>query len=56
MGPPGVSGIWEEWLFIFRELGGTGNYSRGAREHIHNFGDIGSLAKNQKKIKEKPPF
>ena len=26
MGPPGVLGIWGEWLFIFRELGSTGYY------------------------------
>ena len=49
-GPPGVFGIWGEWLFIFRKLGSTGNYFRGAREQAHNFGDIGSLAKKQKKI------
>ena len=50
-------GIWREWLFIFRELGSTSNYLRGAREQAHNFGDIGSLAKKpQKKNKEKPPF
>ena len=51
--PPGVFGIWGEWLnrFIFRELGSTGNYFRGAREQAHNFGDIGSLAKKQKKGK-----
>ena len=57
-GRPGVLGIWGEWLFIFRELGSTGNYFRGAREQANNFGDIGSLAKKQKKIKnkEKPPF
>ena len=55
MGPPGVLGIWGEWLFIFRELGSTGNYFKGAREQAHNFGDIGSLAKKQKN-KEKPPF
>ena len=49
LGPlPGVLGIWGEWLFIFRELGSTGNYFRGAREQAHNFGDIGSLAKKQK--------
>ena len=53
MGPPGVLGIWEEWLFIFRELGSTGNYLRGAKEQSHNFGDIGSLAKKQKKKKRK---
>ena len=44
-GPPGVLGIWGEWLFIFRELGSTGNYLRGAREQVHNFGDLGSLDK-----------
>ena len=46
-GAPGVLGIWGEWLFIFRELGSTGNYFRGAREQAHNFGDMGSLAKKQ---------
>ena len=48
VGPPGVLGIWGEWLLIFRELGSTGNYFRGASEQAHNFGDIGSLAKKQK--------
>ena len=28
---------------IFRELGSTGKYFRGAREQAHNFGDTGSL-------------
>ena len=59
MGPPGVLGIWGEWLFIFRDLGSTGNYFRGARGQAHSFGDLGSPAKKQKKkikIKEKPPF
>ena len=57
LGPPGVLGIRGEWLhvFIFRELGSTGYYFRGAREQAHNFGDIGSLAIKQKN-KEKPPF
>ena len=55
--PPGVLGIWGEWLFIFRDLGSTGNYFRGAGEQAHSFGDLGSPAKKQKKkIKEKPPF
>ena len=56
--PAGVLGIWGEWLyiFIFRELGSTGNYFSGAREQANNFGDIGSLAKKQKKNKQKPPF
>ena len=52
VGPPGVLGIWGEWLFIFRELGSTGNNFRGAREQANNFGDLGSCQKN----KEKPPF
>ena len=51
MGPPGVFGILGVWLFIFRELGSTGNYFRGAREQAHNFGDLGSLAKKPKKKK-----
>ena len=56
-GPPGVLGIWGEWLFIFRDLGSTGNYFRGAGEQTHSFGDLVSPAKEQKnKIKEKPPF
>ena len=49
MGPPGVLGIWGEWLFIFRDLGSTGNYFRDAREQAHSFGDLGSPAKKQKK-------
>ena len=49
MGPPGVLGIWGEWLFIFRELGSTGNNLRGVREQAHNFRDLGSLAKKPKK-------
>ena len=49
-GPPGVLGIWEELLFIFRVLGSTGNYFRGAREQAHKFGDLGSHAKKQKII------
>ena len=54
-GAPGVLGILGEWPFIFRELGSTGNYLRGAREQAHNFGDLRSLAKKQKNM-EKPPF
>ena len=53
--PPGVLGIWGERLFIFRELGSTGNYFRGAMEQANNFGDIGSHAIKQKN-KEKPPL
>ena len=54
-GPPGVSGIWGEWLFIFMDLRSTGNYFKGNGEQAHSFGDLGSPAKN-KKIKEKPLF
>ena len=54
--PPGVWGIWGEWLFIFRDLRSTGNYFMGAGEQAHSFGDLGSPAKKQKTIKEKPPF
>ena len=43
--PPGVLGIWGEGLFIFRELGSTANYFRGAGEQAHIFGDLGSTAK-----------
>ena len=57
-----VLGILGEWLFIFRDLRITCNYSRGAGEQAHSFGDLGSPAKkqkkkkNNKKIKEKPPY
>ena len=44
-GPPGVLGIWGEWLFIFRELESTGNYFQGFGEQAHSFGDLGSPAK-----------
>ena len=42
---PGVLGIWGEGLFIFRELGSTANYFRGAGEQAQTFGDLGSTAK-----------
>ena len=45
LGPPGVLGIWGEGLFIFRELGSTANYFRGAGEQENTFGDLGSTAK-----------
>ena len=47
-GPPGVWGIWGEWLFIFKELGSTGNYFYGAGEQAHGFRDLGSPAKSKK--------
>ena len=46
--PQGVLRIWGEWLFIFRDLGSTGNHFRGAGEQAHSFGDLGSPAKKQK--------
>ena len=42
---PAVLGIWGEGLFVFRELGSTGNYLQGSREQAHSFGDLGSPAK-----------
>ena len=47
--PPGVLGIWGEWLFIFRELGSTGNYFQEIGEQAHSFGDLRSPAKSKKK-------
>ena len=56
--PPGGSGIWGEWLFIFRELGSIGNYFQGFREQAHSFEDLGSPAKKAKNLtfKENPSF
>ena len=31
-------------------------YFQGAGEQAHKFGNLGNLAKKQKKNKEKPPF
>ena len=47
---PWVLGIWGEGIhvFIFRELGGTGNYFKGAREQPHGFGNLGSPVKSKK--------
>ena len=45
LAPPGASGIWGEWLFIFRDLGSTDIYFRGAGKQTHSFGDLGSPAK-----------
>ena len=36
-GPPGVLGIWGEWLFIFRDMESTGNYFQGFGEQAHSF-------------------
>ena len=43
--PPGVWGNWGEGLYIFRELGCTGNYFRDSRSKLIVFGDLGSPAK-----------
>ena len=43
---PGVWGIWGEVLFIFRELGSTGNYFQG-------FVEFGDLNEPCKKVKNK---
>ena len=56
MGPPGVLGIWGEGLFIFRELGSTANYFRGAGEQAHIIGDLGSTAKKLKKVNIRLPL
>ena len=57
MGPPPRGfGDLGRMAIYFRDLGSTGNYFRGAGEQAHSFGDLGSPAKKQKKIKEKPPF
>ena len=54
--PPGVLGISGEWLFIFMDLRSTCNYFSGAGEQAHSFGDLGSPAKKQYKLKKKHPF
>ena len=38
LGAPGVFGIMGEWLFIFRELGSSGNYFQGLWEQAHSLG------------------
>ena len=47
-GPPGALTILGECLFIFRDLGSTGNYFKEAGEQAHSFGDLGSPTKKQK--------
>ena len=49
LGAPGVLGILGGGLFIFRKLGSTANYFRGAGEQAHIFGNLGSTAKRVKK-------
>ena len=52
-GAPWVWGIWREWLFIFRELGSTGNLFQGFGDQAHSFRDLGSPAKKLKKSRLK---
>ena len=47
VGPPGVWGIWGEGLFIFRDLGSTGNYFRGAGKQAPSFGIKRALPKSK---------
>ena len=44
-------GSWGEGLFIFRELGSTANYLRGAGEQANTFRDLGSTVKKLRKYK-----
>ena len=44
IGPMGFGDLGE-WLFIFRELGSTGNYFQGFGQQAHSFGDLGSPVK-----------
>ena len=38
IGAPEIIGIWREWLFIFREMGSTGNYFQGFWKQAHSLG------------------
>ena len=38
-------------IFIFRDLGSTGNYFQGFGGQAHSFGDLGSPAKKKRKKK-----
>ena len=49
MRPPGVLGIWGEWLFIFRGLGSTGNYFQAFGEQVHSFWGFRDPCKKVKK-------
>ena len=52
IGPQGVLWILGEWLFIFRELGSTGNYFRGAWSRLMVLGNwSGALPKIKKNTK-----
>ena len=51
MGAPRGFGDLKRMTIYFLKLGSTGNYFRRAREQAHNFGDIGCLAKKQKKTR-----
>ena len=53
----GPQGFWRSgencFLFIFRELGSTGDYYQGFWEQAHSFGDFGSPVKSKKKSRLK---
>ena len=46
-GPPWFLGICGGWLFLFRELGSTGNYlgDLGSKLIVFSFGDLVSTVK-----------
>ena len=48
IGSPWVLEIWREGIFIFRELGSTGNYFQGFEEQANSFRDLGSHVKKEK--------
>ena len=47
-GAPEVWGSWGEGLYIFREMGCTGNYFRDLRSKLIVLGILGALQKNKK--------
>ena len=49
IGAPRSFGVWGELVFIFMNLGSTGNHFQGFGEHARSFGDLGSPAKRKKK-------
>ena len=46
-GPPGVWGSWGEGLYIFMELGCTGNHFRDLRSKLIFLGILGALQKSK---------
>ena len=56
IGAPGVLRIWGEGLFIFRELGSTANYFKGAGGAITYFWGFRELCQKAKKKNIMLPF